>query len=56
MWQCRWDADMGGTCVLSVKVVSDSATLKDCSMPGSPVLHHLLEFVQIHVHWVDDAI
>ena len=22
----------------------------DCSMPGSPVLHYLLEFVQIHVH------
>ena len=21
----------------------------DCSMPGSPVLHHLLEFAQIHV-------
>ena len=22
----------------------------DFSMPGSPVLHHLLEFAQIHVH------
>ena len=22
----------------------------DCSMPGFPVLHHLLEFVHIHVH------
>ena len=22
----------------------------DCSMPGSPVLHHLPEFAQIHVH------
>ena len=28
----------------------------DCSMPGFPVLHHLLEFAQIHVHWVSDAI
>ena len=28
----------------------------DCSTPGFPVLHYLLEFVQIHVHWVDDAI
>ena len=27
-----------------------------CSTPGSPVLHYLLEFVQIHVHWVGDAI
>ena len=28
----------------------------DCSMPGFPVLHHLLEFAQTHVHWVGDAI
>ena len=28
----------------------------DCSMPGFPVLHYLLEFAQIHVHWVSDAI
>ena len=28
----------------------------DCSMPGSPVLHYLLEFAQIHVPWVGDAI
>ena len=28
----------------------------DCSMPGFPVYHQLLEFNQIHVHWVSDAI
>ena len=28
----------------------------DCSMPGFPVLHYLLEFAQTHVHWVKDAI
>ena len=28
----------------------------DCSTPGFPVLHHLPDFVQTHVHWVDDAI
>ena len=28
----------------------------DCSTPGFPVLHHLPEFVQTHVHWVGDAI
>ena len=28
----------------------------DYSMPGFPVLHHLPEFAQIHVHWVGDAI
>ena len=28
----------------------------DCSMPGFPVLHHLLELAQTYVHWVSDAI
>ena len=28
----------------------------NCSMPGFPVLHYLLEFAQIHIHWVSDAI
>ena len=28
----------------------------DCRMPGFPVLHYLPEFVQTHVHWVDDVI
>ena len=28
----------------------------DCSMPGFPVFHHLLELAQTHVHWVRDAI
>ena len=27
----------------------------DCSTPGSSVFHCLLEFAQIHVHWVCDA-
>ena len=28
----------------------------DCSTPGLPVLHHLPELAQAHVHWVSDAI
>ena len=28
----------------------------DCSTPGFPVLHHLVEFAQTHVHWVNNAI
>ena len=28
----------------------------DCSTPGFPVLHQLLELTQIHVHWVGDTI
>ena len=28
----------------------------DYGMPGFPVLHHLMELAQTHVHWVGDAI
>ena len=28
----------------------------DCSTPGFPVLHHLPEFAQTHVHWVSGVI
>ena len=28
----------------------------DCSTPGFPALHCLLEFAHTHVHWVGDAI
>ena len=28
---------------------------KDCSIPGLPVSHHLLEFAQVHVHCASDA-
>ena len=32
------------------------ATPMDCRIPGFPVFHYLMEFAQIYVHWVDDAI
>ena len=38
--------------VFSGQVVSSSLWPMDCSMPGSPVRYYLLEFAQIHVHWV----
>ena len=28
----------------------------DCSSPGLPVPHHLLEFAQVHVHCIGDAV
>ena len=37
-------------------VVPNSLQPMDCSMPSLPVLHHLLEFAQTHVHWVSLAI
>ena len=48
-----------GGFVVSCSVTQPCLTLcdlKDCGMPGFPVLHHLLELLQTHVHWVSDAI
>ena len=28
----------------------------DCNTPGFPVLHHLMELAQTHVHWISNAI
>ena len=44
-------------CVYSVtKLYLTVCNPIDFSMPGFPVLHYLLEFAQIHVHWVGNAI
>ena len=45
--------------IFSCSVAQSCPTLcdpMDCGMPGFPILHHLLKFAQIHVHWVSDAI
>ena len=42
--------------LFSHSVVSNSLQPMDCSTLGFPVLHHLLELDQTHVHWVGDAI
>ena len=39
----------------SGSVMSNSLNPMDCSTPGFPVLHHLPEFTQTHVHSVGDA-
>ena len=38
--------------LFSFSLIPDSLHPMDCSMPGFPFLHYLLEFVQNHVHWV----
>ena len=50
-------------CLLFIKSLSSVAQLcptfcnpKDCSTPGFPVHHQLLELAQTHVHQVSDAI
>ena len=45
-WCCCWDAQLWLTLCNPM----------DCSMPCFLVLHCPPEFVQIHVHWVGDAI
>ena len=40
----------------SFAVASNSLQPIDCSRPGFPVFHYLLEFAQTHVHWFGDAI
>ena len=44
------------SCCLVAKSCPTLCNPMDCSMPGFFVLHYLLEFAQIHVHWVHDAI
>ena len=46
-------------CIQFSSVAQPCLTLYDpmnCSMPGHPVHHQLLESTQTHVHWVGDAI
>ena len=53
--QCTWI--IANRCCSSVtKSCPTLCDPRDYSTPGFPVLHHLPEFAQIHVHWVDDAI
>ena len=54
----HWMVDNGlqYCCCSVVKSCPTVCDLMDCSTPGFPVLHHLLEFVQTHVHCVDDVI
>ena len=45
--------------LICCSVAQSCLTLCDpmnCSTPGFPVLHHIPEFVQTHVHWVSDVI
>ena len=45
------------TCNLNFVIVVQSLShdWMNCSKPDFPILHHLLEFAQTQVHWVNDA-
>ena len=42
--------------VFSCLVMSNSLRHMDCSMSGLSLPHHLLEFAQVHIHYIGDAI
>ena len=42
--------------LFSRPVVSDFLCHMDCSTPSLSVPHHLLEFAQVHVHFIGDAV
>ena len=51
LWASFLEKSIHSWLLISHLVMSDSDPM-GCSMPGFPVLHHLLEFAQTHVHWV----
>ena len=55
---CPWDFPGKSTdCCCSVaKLCPTFCDPMNCSMPGFPILHYLLESDLTHVHWVSDAI
>ena len=58
MWQPGWEGSLGeNQSVSSVGWLCPTLCYPmDCSKPGLPVQHQLLQFTQTHVHWVNDAI
>ena len=57
-WVSRLDCVKADHLCCSCSVAHLCSTLCDlidCSVPGFPVLHQLLELAQTHVHWVSDA-
>ena len=53
---CAWCMDVCVCCRSVTKSCPALCNPMDCSMPDFPVLHYLMEFAQIHVHWVGDSI
>ena len=49
------DCRSSGCCCSIAQLCPTLCDPMDWSTPGFPVLHHLLELAQTHVHWVNDA-
>ena len=57
LWRLKLTRQMEFRCQFSSVIQSRPALCDpmNCSTPGLPVHHQLLEFTQTHVHWVSDA-
>ena len=55
MWHCTSFNPLWFCCSVAQSCPT-LCNLMDCSTPGFPVLQHLPEFAETHVHWVNDAI
>ena len=56
MYLTQWSYVWNALLLFSCLTMSNSCDPMDCSTPGLPVHHQLLELAQTHVHWVGDAI
>ena len=57
MYGCEsWTIKRAAAAAKSRQLCLNLCNAMDCSMPGLPVHHQLLEFTQTHVHRVGDAI
>ena len=52
---CQYVVRTWGCCSVAQSCLTLCNSM-DCITPGFPVLYHLPEFAQTHVHWVGDAI
>ena len=51
-----WPGVTEQVCCSVVQLCSALCDPMNCHVPGLPVPHHLLEFAQVHVHCVSDAV
>ena len=52
----RKQLNLGTFCCLVAQSCPTLCDSMDCSTPGFPVFHYLLDFAQTHVHQVSDTI
>ena len=56
MWQLHWRGTVSGSASSVAQLYPTLCDPMDCSTPGFPVHHQLLELTQTHVHQVGDVV